>query len=82
MHTAPAEVLMSPMMIFASIVLGCDALLYVFFQWIYSEKSSRNHHRRSATRRHQYRSHATTEVKAPAAPAFPHHSLRQRTGFY
>jgi hypothetical protein len=81
MHTAPVEVFMSPMMVFVFIVFGCDALLYIFFAWIYTEKPSK-HLPRSLGPGTKYRSHATTEVRQKAATSFPSHPVRQRSGFY
>jgi hypothetical protein len=80
MHTAPVEVFMSPMMLFASIVLGCDALLYIFFRWIYTEKPG-TRPPRSLAPGNKYRSHATTEVRAKAATSFSG-AARQRSGFF
>jgi len=62
-------------------ILGCDFLLYVLFQWIYSEKH-RNHARRVAARRERRRAVSGKKVKEARVLPFPKHAMPYRTGYF
>jgi hypothetical protein len=72
---------MSLTVFLAFCILGCDALLYILFQWIYGEKH-RKHARRSAARRKNRLAPSADQPENPSVVPFSHSPMRQRTGFF
>jgi len=71
---------MSLTMFLAFAILGCDFLLYAFFQWIYGEKH-REHARRVAAREKR-RALSAKQAGHPRVLPFPEHTSRLRTGYF
>jgi Flp pilus assembly protein TadB len=60
-------------------ILGCDFLLYAFFQWVYGEKH-RKHARRVAARQEKRRAVSEKESSDARGLSFPQRAMHYRTG--
>jgi hypothetical protein len=74
---------MSVTVFLAICILSFDFLLYVLFQWIYGEKR-RERSRRQAARPKSgsILSDLDTGSRGSRPPAFTHHGMNYRTGFF
>lgn len=66
---------------FAFAILGCDFLLYAFFQWIYGEKH-RKHARRVAARQEKRRATSEKQSGESSVLSFPQRAMHYRTGSF